>query len=92
MNQTNLVAAMLMAAASKNKSVPQPMVRDLIDERLTRGKTRKGAKHIVGSVFKSRSKLTLNDGKTIVTPAMYRKMHLGIEKKRQQNGPKSNPA
>lgn len=42
-------------------------------------KTKKGASHIVGPAFKPKFLIEI-DGK-FVTPAMYRKLHLGAKKK-----------
>lgn len=49
-------------------------------------KTKKGAKHVVGSHFKPKY-LIFVDGKH-VTPAMYRRLHLGVKNPRKSNGPK----
>lgn len=54
----------------------------------SRKKTKKGATHIVGEHFKPRF-LHFIKGKP-VTPAMYRRMHMGVQNPRKQNGSKSN--
>jgi hypothetical protein len=50
---------------------------------VNRSRTKKGAKHIMGVQFKSRNTLS-------ITPAKYRRIHMGSQKKKDKNGPKSN--
>ena len=84
MNNNDLPNAfMLLASNAKPKSIQKSVIDKMIDDRLTRNKTRKGVKHIVGHQFKSRFlfKTTENFGLgagIIVTPAMYRRMHIGV--------------
>ncbi len=69
MNNTDLMNVFaLMEPSSGKDSIPKAVVDRHIDDRLTRGKTRKGAKHIHGKVFKSVKYLML-------TPAQYRNSH-----------------
>lgn len=83
MDKTTLRAAftMLAAEASKAGSVRKTVVDRVLDSRLTREKTRKGAKHKIGQVFKPRFLLQTNSNfergaGIIITPAMYRRMHI----------------
>jgi hypothetical protein len=52
-----------------------------------RKKTKKGATHIVGKPFKSRFLIYIDEKP--VTPAMYRRMHMGIQNPRKKNGSQS---
>ncbi len=82
MNNTDFMkvfALALMAASSGKNSIPKAVVDRHIDDRLTRGKTRKGAKHIHGKVFKS---INMLKG---VTPAMYRHGHARAMEKGNPN-------
>lgn len=50
----------------------------------TRKKTKKGATHVIGAHFVPQF-LIYADGKP-VTPAMYCRMHLGVQNPRKKNG------
>ena len=83
--QSPLIAALLGLANSMptippSKPNPTYKAADI-------GKTRKGATHVVGAHFKPKY-LIFIDGKH-VTPAMYRRKHLGVKNPRKANG--SNP-
>lgn len=72
MNTNELaIAFAMLIEGSKKGSVRKSVVDKVIDERLTRAKTRKGAKHKVNPTFKSVAHLPG------VTPAQYRRLHLG---------------
>jgi len=81
-----LIPALLSLAASFNN---QGLSRGNQNVVKTDGrkKTKKGATHIIGKHFKPRY-LIFIDGKP-VTPAMYRRMHMGVQNPRKQNGSKS---
>lgn len=53
-----------------------------------RKKTKKGATHVIGEHFKPKY-LIFMEGKP-VTPAMYRRLHLGVQNPRKKNGLKSS--
>lgn len=83
MDKNTLMAAFTILAAegSRTGSVRKSVVDRVLDSRLTRGKTRKGAKHKIGNVFKPRFLLQTNSNfergaGIIITPAMYRRMHI----------------
>lgn len=69
MNSKDLMNAFLMLVANAAPTeVSKDKANRMIDSRLTRGKTRPGAKHKVGEAFKSVKYLML-------TPAQYRHTH-----------------
>ena len=73
MNKTDLSAA-------RSGSFKKQDVDKILDDRLTRGKTRKGAKHKVGKVF--RPVKWFKDA----SPALYRRLHLGKKQGAPLNG------
>lgn len=74
----------LLALASAVPTLPRYKAQTIDSGRK---KTKKGATHIVGPHFVPKF-LIYVDGKR-VTPAMYCRMHLGVQNPRKKNGLKS---
>lgn len=88
-NQTALLAALLAMA----QSVPTAMAEMATPKRKGPRRTKKGrskanAHHIHGEHFKP-VHLYEADGKPM-PPSMYRRLHLGVQKPRKQNGSQAN--
>ena len=80
MNNIDLMQAFKMLVEGRQTgSVRKSVVDKVIDSRLTRNKTRKGAKHKHNKTFLSRQIMS-------VTPAQYRRLHLGCIKGATSNG------
>lgn len=83
--ENSMLNSALLALASSVAAIQKPEKKS--KHQSSRKKTKKGATHVVGEHFKPKF-LIYKDGKP-VTPAMYRRMHMGVQNPRKKNGSKS---